>query len=157
MPTYDFECVECGAAFEEMLSYERCDEAQFCPEGCDPAAQRQIGRGGGITIRGGKAESDPLRGALVDRANVGEEIGLPFDLETAKHERRIGREMDRVKKAARQNERDARSAPGRRGISWEAHIPHSVAAHQIRQHGSGVFSGDDGLQRARDLGYGLGN
>jgi putative FmdB family regulatory protein len=50
MPTYDYECQECGHRFERFHSMSD-DTARECPE-CGGSARRLIGAGAGVIFRG---------------------------------------------------------------------------------------------------------
>lgn len=60
MPTYDYECANCGHAFE--LSQKMSDKPlNECPE-CKGAVRRLIGKGSGIIFKGsGFYETDYKR------------------------------------------------------------------------------------------------
>lgn len=50
MPTYDYECAQCGHTFEAFHSIS-ADPLKDCPE-CEGAVKRLIGTGGGILFKG---------------------------------------------------------------------------------------------------------
>jgi putative FmdB family regulatory protein len=50
MPTYEYECGECGHAFERFQGIND-DPIATCPE-CEGGVRRLISRGGGLVFRG---------------------------------------------------------------------------------------------------------
>jgi len=50
MPTYDYECSDCGHAFEAFHSMS-ADPLSVCPE-CDGKVTRLIGTGAGVIFKG---------------------------------------------------------------------------------------------------------
>lgn len=57
MPTYDFECAACGRRFELFLPMS-ADPRQPCPS-CGRPAQRLIGAGGAVLMRGARTSRLP--------------------------------------------------------------------------------------------------
>ncbi len=51
MPTYDYECGECGFAFEKFQSI-KAPSVRRCPECSKLKVKRLIGTGGGIIFKG---------------------------------------------------------------------------------------------------------
>lgn len=51
MPTYDYECSQCGHAFEAQQSM-RDDPLSVCPSCSEPALRRVISGGAGIIFKG---------------------------------------------------------------------------------------------------------
>ena len=52
MPTYEYECQQCGHRFEEFQSIT-AEPRQTCPEAnCQGSVKRLIGMGGGLLFRG---------------------------------------------------------------------------------------------------------
>ena len=61
MPTYDYECADCGHRFEEFQSI-KARPLKKCPSCGEKALQRLIGTGAGILFRGsGFYETDYKR------------------------------------------------------------------------------------------------
>jgi putative FmdB family regulatory protein len=59
MPTYDYECTQCGHVFEKFQSIT--DEPEkICPE-CGGPVKRRIGTGAGIIFKGGGFYSTDYR------------------------------------------------------------------------------------------------
>jgi putative FmdB family regulatory protein len=51
MPTYEYECEQCGARFEVLQKISDAPLAK-CPE-CDGGARRRLGTGAAVIVRGG--------------------------------------------------------------------------------------------------------
>lgn len=51
MPTYEYQCNECGHSFEKFQSMSS-PPLQKCPE-CGGSVRRLIGAGGGVILKGG--------------------------------------------------------------------------------------------------------
>ena len=52
MPTYEYECQQCGHRFEEFQSIT-AEPRQTCPEAnCQGSVKRLIGMGGGLLFKG---------------------------------------------------------------------------------------------------------
>jgi putative FmdB family regulatory protein len=66
MPTYEYECTDCGYRFEQFQSIAE-NPLKECPK-CGRALRRLIGKGGGIIMKGGTSRS---RGKTCSFENTG--------------------------------------------------------------------------------------
>lgn len=53
MPTYEYECAQCGAIFEHFQSIKAPKLTRCTEEGCKGKVTRLLGTGGGIIFKGG--------------------------------------------------------------------------------------------------------
>jgi putative FmdB family regulatory protein len=66
MPTYDYECSDCGHAFEEFQSIS-ADPVSVCPK-CGGSVQRLIGTGAGVLFKGSGFYQTDYRSAEYKKA-----------------------------------------------------------------------------------------
>lgn len=66
MPTYDYECSDCGHAFEAFHSMS-AQSISVCPE-CDGTVRRLIGTGAGLLFKGSGFYQTDYRSADYNKA-----------------------------------------------------------------------------------------